>query len=211
MKIPFFPNTGDGTHCWQAAMKMALAVFEPQTEFSYEELNKISGKQVGKWTWPTTTMLWLHERGYELILKSDFDYADFAKRGEKYLRERCGEEVARAQIANSDISRELEVAKKFAATKIPSRKIPDLAELKKLLTEGYVIICNINAAVLHWQQGYSGHFVVVTEVSESTVTLHDPGLPPKPDFQVSTASFEAAWAYPELRDKNLLAIRMRRN
>ena len=29
VKIPFFPNTGDGTHCWQAAMRMALAVCLP--------------------------------------------------------------------------------------------------------------------------------------------------------------------------------------
>lgn len=207
MKVPFFPNTGDGTHCWQASLKMALASFEPEKEFSYDELDKISGKVPGKWTWPTTSMLWLLDRGYELILKSDFDYADFAKRGEKYLQERCGEEVAKAQIANSIVSLELAAAKKLAASGIADRTLPTLFDLRNLLASGYVLICNVNAATLHWIAGYSAHFVVVTEITEQFVTLHDPGLPPKPNFQVSVSSFEAAWAYPEARDRNVLALK----
>ena len=207
MNVPFFPNTGDGTHCWQAALKMALAFFEPEQEFSYAELDKISGKIPGKWTWPTTGILWFLDRGYEVILKSDFDYTEFAKRGDKYLQDRCGPEVAAAQIANSIVSLELTAAKKMAAAEIADRDLPTLADLQKYLADGYVIICNINAATLHWLSGYSGHFVVVTEVTDTMVTIHDPGLPPKPNFQVSVSSFEAAWAYPEARDKNVLAIR----
>ena len=79
--IPFFPNTGDGTHCFQAALMMALKHFEPARAFTYDALDRISQKLPGKWTWPTSAMLWLMGEGYKLKLIEEFDYHAFAARG----------------------------------------------------------------------------------------------------------------------------------
>ena len=103
MKIPFFPNTGDGTHCFQAAMRMALAVLAPEREFTYDELDLISRKLPGKWTWPTAAMLWMLDNGFGVELVENFDYSRFAAEGGDYLISRYGEEVGRAQIENSDV------------------------------------------------------------------------------------------------------------
>jgi len=114
MNIPYFPNTGDGTHCFQAAMKMALAALVPEREFSHEQLDKISLKLPGRWTWPTAAMLWMLEKGLEVKLIEEFDYADFAKRGGDYLIERYGKEVGRSQIEHSDVEFERDISRRFS-------------------------------------------------------------------------------------------------
>lgn len=208
MKVPFFPNTGDGTHCWQAVLKMALAVFEPNHPYSYEELDRISAKIPGKWTWPTAAMIWLMEKGYTLELMEEFDYHALAERGESYIMEKCGEEVGAAQIAMSEIKQEVVFAKRFAEMAPLTKILPTFGDLIRFLEEGYVVICNINAASLYGQMGYSGHFVVVCDITKRDVFLHDPGLPPRESLRVPRQVFSKAWAYPTEREKNLLAIRI---
>lgn len=205
--IPFYPNSEDGTHCWQAAMKMVLTFFEPEREYSYDELDRISHKQPGKWTWPTASMLWFLEQGFELRLIEEFDYRAFAARGGDYLLERCGEEVGRAQIEKSDLASELAFAAEFATKAKLEVRIPDFSDIERLMREGYVIICNINASALHRLSGYSGHFVVICELAGDQVVLHDPGLPPRPAVRVRRADFDRAWSYPSSQDRNLLALR----
>ena len=209
MKVPFFSNTADGTHCFQAALSIVFGSIWPDRKFSIEELDRISAKMSGKWTWPTAAMLWMMEQGLEIRLVEDFDYEDFADRGEKYLYDRLGDEVARAQIENSEIDQELAFAKRFAKLAPLECRIPNFKDIEKLLSEGFLIICNINAAALFGQKGYSGHFIVVYECDKTTLTIHDPGLPPKPSLKVDKKAFERAWAYPTEREKNLLAIRAR--
>ncbi|PIR24624.1 MAG: hypothetical protein COX62_07470 [Deltaproteobacteria bacterium CG_4_10_14_0_2_um_filter_43_8] len=208
-EIPFFPNTGDGTHCWQAVLMMVLSYFEPEQHFSYEELDRISAKQDGKWTWPTASMLWLHKRGYNLKLIEDFDFADFAQRGEAYVIDRCGEEVGKIQIEQSNILQELAFAREFSQLS-PNPlevRLPALEDLKQLKSEGYLSICNVNASLLYQQPGYSAHFVLVCDVGETHVTLHDPGLPPQASVKIKREVFEKAWAFPSEREKNVLALK----
>ena len=207
MNIPFHPNTGDGTHCFQAVLKMALNVFEPDAEYSYEQLDEISQKVVGKWTWPTAAMVWLMDHGYEVKLIEEFDYQAFADKGMDYLIDKCGPEVAEAQADNSLIEVEQKTAADFVERAPVEHRVPNIDDFKQLIAEGWVVICNINASLLHEQTGYTGHFVVVSAVDDKEVTLHDPGLPPYPELAVERAVFEHAWAYPSTTDKNVLAIR----
>ncbi|MFH0799432.1 MAG: hypothetical protein V2A66_04540 [Pseudomonadota bacterium] len=207
MNIPFFPNTGDGTHCFQAALMMALAVVMRERKFTYDELDAISQKLPGKWTWPTVAMLWMIEQGLKVNLIEEFDYKAFVKRGEKYLIERFGEEVGCAQAEHSDIDREREIARLFIALAPLEYRVPELKDIKKQLKKGAVVILNVNAAALHGVEGYSGHFVVVCDVKKDSIILHDPGLPPYPALEVPLDRFDRAWGYPAERDKNLMAIK----
>jgi len=206
MKIPFFPNTGDGTHCFQAAMKMAFAVLMPKRTFTDEELDRISQKLPGKWTWPTAAMLWMLDNGLDVELVENFDYGKFVQAGADYLIERYGEEVGRAQVENSDVEREREFARLFAGHNRVTQRTPHLADLKSRINKGSVLIVNLNAATLNNEPGYSGHFVVICDVMKDSVRLHDPGLPPRRNLVVPIERFEQAWGYPSEKDKNLLAI-----
>ena len=71
-KVPFFPNTAEGKHCYQAALAMIFKHFRPDEDYTYAELDRISDKVPGKWTWPTAAMLWMLDHGYELRLIEDF-------------------------------------------------------------------------------------------------------------------------------------------
>ena len=186
---------------------MALNAFETGTEYSYEQLDEISHKEPGKWTWPTAAMVWLMDHGYDVKLIEEFDYKEFAEKGMDYLIDKCGQEVAEAQADNSLIEVEQKTAADFVKRAPVEYRVPSIDDLKHLIAKGWVVICNVNASLLHGQIGYTGHFVVVTVVDDKEVTLHDPGLPPYPDLAVERAEFEHAWGYPSTTDKNVLAIR----
>lgn len=206
-KIPFFPNLPDGTHCYQAALKMVLAYFT-EKEWSFEALDRLTGKLEGKWTWPTRSFIWLMENGFEIKLMEEFSYEAFAERGKEYLAEKCGLEVADAQEANSDLPAEQKLAEEFIKKggEVEFR-IPQWNDLENLLKDGYLIICNINASQLYQHPGYSGHFVVPVEIGPNHILIHDPGLPPAPSIKVPRAIFEKAWGYPTESEKNIVAIR----
>ncbi|MBT3181858.1 MAG: hypothetical protein HN337_05030 [Deltaproteobacteria bacterium] len=206
MKIPFYPNTGDGTHCFQAALKMALGMLIPEKEFSYEYLDEISNKKPGKWTWPTSAMLWMMDQGLEIGLIEEFDYRAFVDRGGEYLLERYGEEVGRAQIENSDVEEERTIAKEFVDKAPIEYRIPQLDDIEALLKSQHIVIINLNSAALHGHEGYAGHFIVICDIVGDRIILHDPGMPPMPNFEVSQEIFERAWGYPTVNDRNLLSI-----
>lgn len=187
---------------------MTLKYFQPDREYTYDQLDEISKKEQGKWTWPTAAMLWLMENGFELRLIEEFDYAEFAKRGGDYLIDKCGHEVAQVQMENSDIEREQKVAEQFVEYAPLEHRIPKLDDIKRFLNDHWVVTCNVNSSILYDQPGYSGHFVVILDVDDEEVTIHDPGLPPSPNLSVDRRMFEKAWGYPTASDKNLLAIRM---
>lgn len=209
MKIPFHPNTGDGTHCFQAALKMALAKLLPDQEFSYEYLDKISGKGEGQWTWPTKAMLWMMDLGLNIRLIEEFDYKAFVKSGLKYLIKRYGKEVAAAQADHSDIEKERKIAAKFVELAPIEYRIPDFADIEQMISDGGIVLVNLNSAALHGLPGYSGHFVVICDITSENVILHDPGMPPYPEHRVKKSVFERAWGYPKDSDRNLMCISLK--
>ena len=79
--VPFFPNTTDDTHCLQAVLKMVLKYFQPEKNFSFDELDVLSDKVPGKWTWATRALINLHKMGYKLVNMEDFDYQSFSQNG----------------------------------------------------------------------------------------------------------------------------------
>lgn len=208
-QIPFFPNQSDGTHCYQAALKMVLAGLTAQ-EPSFEELDRISGKREGKWSWPTMSLIWLMDNGFEIRLVEEFSYERFGKEGKCYLTRRYGREVAQAQAANSDLEAEQNLALHFASRIAVEQRIPDWEDMEALFQKGYLLICNVNAALLCGQTGYSGHFVVPVQIMHDFIVIHDPGLPPNPSFKVSREIFDEAWGYPTEREKNILAVRLKK-
>ncbi|MBI4224037.1 MAG: hypothetical protein HY609_03825, partial [Deltaproteobacteria bacterium] len=107
--VPFFANLSDGTHCYQAALKMVLTYFTGK-EWSFDALDLLTGKLKDKWTWPTASLIWLTENGFAVKLVEKFSYRDFAARGKDYLIEKCGREVAGAQALHSDLFREQALA-----------------------------------------------------------------------------------------------------
>lgn len=206
MDVPFYENT-DNTHCFQAVFRMILKHYRPNEEYSWEELEKITAKVDGLWTWPTAGMLWLHNNGFEVHDIETFDYAKFFEKGDDYLIELFGEKVGQEQIDHSDLDQEIGYAKQIVAAGLCEPRTPEVSELKQRLDEKYLLICNVNSRALNDKDGYVGHFVLLTGYTNKGFVLHDPGLPPLENREVAFADFERAWAYPNEQAKNYIAVR----
>lgn len=149
----------------------------------------------------------IHNNGYDVIHQSSFDYPEFIYSGGQYLETKYGKEVAEKQIKNSDIADEQKIARVYMTYDIHKKIIPSLDTIKSLLRQGYLIICNVNYYGLYNKSGFNGHFVVVYKVSNSHLTLHDPGLPARPELVISIEQFGNAWEYPNSDSRNLQAFK----
>lgn len=207
--VPFYANTPDDTHCFQAAMKMILGFFMPEREFSWVDLEKLSAKAEGMSTWPQQMLLSLVDLGFEVVDIGNFDAQAFIAEGADYLYRTYDQETADWQVKWSDIPQEQAIFKKVL-------KSPDIhtedrvatwTDLQKYLHEDYLVTCNINSQKLNNKSGYIGHSVVVYDIDDNSITLHDPGPPPIEGRKVSRADFEAAWAYPNEDATNVIAIK----
>lgn len=207
LDVPFFSNTPDNNHCFQAALKMVLKHFLPREEFSWEELDRATAKVGDRWTWPYAGTLWMRERGFEVVNIDVFDNKRFAEEGETYLEELYGHEVAQAQISHSDIEQERRLAREFIEKVQGEQRIPTLADVRRLLERGFIPQCLINSSALVGKPGYTGHAVVIKGIDDAKIVIHDPGLPPIANQVVDCVVFEEAWAFPDERAKNILAFR----
>ncbi|NIV03048.1 MAG: hypothetical protein GWN55_17305, partial [Phycisphaerae bacterium] len=68
---------------------------------------------------------------------------------------------------------------------------------------------SLNPCVLDEKDCYASHIVVVTKVTDSSVTFHDPGLPPQENREVAKEIFEKAMTPPAKEDTNVIALRKR--
>jgi hypothetical protein len=205
---PFFANTAGGTRCYQAVIKSVLKYFLQDHDFSWEELDKMSGKVPGEPTWPQQMLIELHNMDFEIFDASGFDGRAFIKRGADYLVEAFGKETAAWQVEHSDIGREQRIFQKLYDLGVQvETRIPELVELRTYLQRGYLIECLVNSRKLNEESGYVGHFVLVYDIDDKYVTFHDPGLPGRESRQAPIADFEAAWASPNEKAKGFTALK----
>jgi len=204
--VPFFSNTEDNKHCFQAALRMVLGYFRPDLRYNWDELDKITA-HTANWTWPAAGLLHCVNLGLDVVVIDAFDFDRFIAEGYNYLVEWHGREVADAQRKNSNLDQEVEYIK-TAKDKIRiENRIPERSDLAQIVDNDSVVICHLNAAALVAQPGYSGHFVVITGLEAKGVRLHDPGLPGLENMIVSWGRFARAWGYPEKKNRSIIGFR----
>jgi len=205
--VPFYSNTPDATHCFQAAVKSVLKYFMPDKDFSWEELEKITAKGKDLWTWQMAGLLWLKKNGFDVKYIETFDYDRFINEGGDYLTDQYGEEVGKKMIKYSNIPAEQKIAKEFIAKAPPEKRPADFDDVIAYLKGGYLLILNVNSRSLNSRPGYAGHFVVVTGLEDGKLVFHDPGPPAHESRKMSFDDFTKAWAFPTENEKNLIAIK----
>ncbi len=210
MDVPFYENPDD-THCFQAVFRMILKYYFPGKDYDWRDLERITDKDDEMWTSPSAGIIWLHRRGFEIRNVGMFDYKEFAERGGEYLVELSGKEVADEQIAHCNIVQDMKHAKQMVKANLAETRSPELSELKKLLDQKYLIVCNVNSKAINKKEGYAGHFVLLTGHTASGFILHDPGPPGVKNRHVAFSEFEKAWAYPDKKARSYLAARYTAN
>jgi hypothetical protein len=209
---PFYGNLRDNAHCLQASAKMALEFFEPSEVKSFTDYDELSGKDDAyKYTWPLRLAVNVARKGYSVVFVDAFDLREFQQDPNKALLAFYGKDVGEDQIKHSNIPEVVRDAKALLAAKsIDAQfRIPSLDDVILLLTQGYLVICNVNARILELDEGYSGHFVLLYGLDEAkqTFLVHNPGLPPRPAAKVPFELFGKAWAASGENYKNILAFR----
>lgn len=208
--VPFFAYTQDKTHCYQSVLKMLLKYFKPDKEYSFEELDILSGKVPEKWTWDTRALINMKKLGLKVLVMDNFDYLKFSINAREYMNSRLGFEAAAEQEKYSDFDKEMKDAKEYYQEFGNSEKIPEISDIKRLIQEGFLVCCNINGRTLRGRKGYSGHFVLVIGFTDNTLIIHNPGTPPVSNQEIDDQLFIKSWAFPSHDRQNLTAFKLQK-
>jgi len=203
LDLKFFPNTKDNTHCVQAVLMSIFKKVYPEKNFSYKQLDVITGKKSDKFTSMPSVMLGLESMGLTVKMISNIDYAEFVKDGYSYWRKNHSKMVADKQIETSDIKTEMDSAKGILGTEILVKKKLTLRDLEELFKKWF-IITHLNPYVFRKKKKYSGHAVVITGMSKNFIWFHDPGLPAKANRKVSKKVFMKAFNYDDICEAYLI-------
>jgi hypothetical protein len=204
--VPFVANP-DATHCFQAALKMVLQRFRPPHDQAWAALDRITGKTDGFGTWPFAGLTWLSELGLDLTNVELMDNRRFAAEGRAYIAEVAGKEFAESLDRGLDLSRVQAEAASFVEKVRYEVRIPTIDDIRRAVTAGSLVICNVNSRALNGRDGYLGHFVVAKGFDEQALIVHDPGPPGEANRKVPFDVFEKAWAYPNATVKWLVVVR----
>ena len=208
-KIPFYKNTKDNTHCFQACLKSILKFYFPQKNYSFSYLDKVTAHKKGKWTWASAGLIFLAKTGLKVINIENFSYKKFAKLGEKYLKDIWPDEIFQTQKKFSNIKKEQIFAKKLLKEKKIQleERYATLKDIRNLFKKKYILLCNINPYILKNKKGYSSHSVLITDITKNTIRFHDPGLPPFKNRKVSLKKFLKAMRYPSKESASIIAVK----
>lgn len=205
--VPFYPNTRDGTHCFQATLHSIISFFEPKKLLNTKELDILTGKEPGMWTWATQTMIRFNQSDYQIINYEEFDYDLFSRIGKDYLVSKFGQEVADSQISHCNLKKEMADAADYYRLFGNPKKIPEIDDIKFLVSNGWLVHCNVNYFGLYGKKGYAGHSVLVIGFDDTNIILHDPGLPARPMQKICNINFVTAWSFPSRSNNNLIGFK----
>jgi hypothetical protein len=214
-KIPPFYENFDKTHCTQCAMRGVVEHFEPNEIWSWEEWDRFTNKEPGKWTWPYRAMVNMTRRGYEAVYIDAGNTQEYLDNGiyEMLVRD-LGVEAANAQRDHADLDqvridmidyikvRDAGMLREFV-------RMPTIDDVRNLLDEGFLLLSSLNPYRLYDREGYSGHTVLVYKVDEKLVYFHNSGLPAVAEETATIETFIAASTDPTPAQWNLTAYKLK--
>ena len=192
LSVPFYENKGDGNQCMQVAMKSVLKHFLNK-DFSLEELDKLTGRKTGLWTWTSQGVKVLCDLELEVKYYSKSDLEPFLE-GEQFVRKHFGKDAEKI-LKFTDLPVVLESIKKLLKYNIfEKRKLP-FGEVESHIKQGHVPLMLIDHSKLIGKEGlYQGHFVVVTGFDDQNVFYHESGPKnPEANKKVLKSIFIEAW------------------
>lgn len=192
-EIPFYANTPEDVRCVQACSRMILKHLLDR-EFSWEELDDLMQSGPSEATSPVAALAGMSKLGLQTALITDFDHLRFSQEGIDYIRCMYGNEIADWQLANSDVEKSRKISRSLFSSSVQYEcKIPELGNIRTYQKEGYIVFCGINSKIIDDEKGYRAHSILILDMDDTTVWIHDPGLPPKPHRPVPIQKFVHAW------------------
>jgi hypothetical protein len=174
--IPFYSNREDDESCMLACYRSVLEYFDGRP-YSWEELEKLSGFKPGRAAWTVKAWTTLARQGFDIKMTENFDYHEYFKEGEAYLQTFLKPEELKYQLERTNLLEIRPLLPEFFKTVRQIQKSPVLADIDELLSDGYLVLAQLNSRALNQQAGYVAHMVLITTKEHDMYIAHDPGLP----------------------------------
>lgn len=206
--IPFYSNTADDLHCLHACLRSALQTLYPHKNFTFEELEHLTGFEPNKLTWPMRAYVAVANLGYSVVVFDSMDFDAFVKSPTAYMEQAFGRQAAAIYAEKSNIETAVRDARALVShPKIDLRmEVPSWSDLAQIIQAGMLAICHADQGVLEGVECQRDHSVLVHTITDDGVVVHDPGLPPFENKYISRDLFEKAWDFPSSAAKTIFAI-----
>ncbi len=192
LSVPFYENKGDGKQCMQVTIKSVLKHFINK-DFSLEELDKLTGRKKGFWTWTSQVVTVLHDLDLKVKFYSKGDLEPFLQ-GKPFIQKHFGKDAEKI-LKFTDLPVVIESIKKLHKYNIfEKRKLP-FDEIESHIEQGHIPLMLIDHNKIVEKEGlYQGHFIVVTGFDNQNIFYHESG-PKKPEAnkKVLKSTFIEAW------------------
>ncbi|MCB9988222.1 MAG: peptidase C39 family protein [Rhodospirillales bacterium] len=175
---PFYPNPDD-THCQQCCLRMGYEYFYPEKQWTWDELDTLSGKIPGKYAWYMRLYIATAARGYDVVVYDIVDYPEFIKDAETYLKANYGADRAADILKNSVMDVVVEDARELLQTNgiTIHQKSYTFDDLKGLLDKGHVLLTMVDEAVLAGIEGRAiSHSILIHGYDDDGFIAHNPGV-----------------------------------
>lgn len=127
---------------------MMLKAFLPERNFSWAELDKLTHKVPGKGTWWLPAIVELNAMGLQTVHIGTFDYKKFHKDSKNYVLSFFSPEVAQWHLEKSDLVEIMPFIPKFVKNVSQSTRPASIADLDRLIDEGWLVSINVNSRTL---------------------------------------------------------------
>lgn len=195
IKIAFYSNLKDDTHCYQACLKMALKHFFPKKRFSFKKLDKMTKKERGRGTWPMAGAVATRKLGLKAMVFSGLDYRKFSKDAKGFLMKEYGKNAHSIISENGSLVNAMEDSKEIIRLGLYRSRKLGTHEIEKFFSRGCMVILNISHRHISDHDDEFGHYVIMTGFDRKKIYLHDPGLPPRKNIGIRKTNFRRAWKH----------------
>lgn len=194
LNLPFYPNDEAGIQCLQVTLKTILKYFLNK-EYSLDELDKLTFRRDGYWTWTHQIIPVLHNLNLNVTFYSIDNVDDYTK-GKEFIKEAYGEENYENILKNTDVEVMVNTAKDILDYNLFEHKKISIDEIEEAIENESAVAVLINANVLYQRENtsYQGHFVTLTGFDEEYIYYHESGPKnPTPNSKVKKEIFQKAF------------------
>lgn len=192
---------------------MVLNVLEPEKEYTWDQLDEISGKKgmMGVWHFGVLTYI-AHVAarvGSRVVVVEQFPYRAFRFFPVCTTLYFFGYRAGLWQVLLSSLRAEARMVIAFLrAPLVRECRVPTLHDLTQYLSDGYVCLVQLNGYALDGEPGYGGHMVLVVGHTDTSIIIHNPRLPGSAYRHYPRDVFLAAWHSPYQHCANLYAVKV---
>jgi 23S rRNA pseudouridine1911/1915/1917 synthase len=189
--VPFYGNHEDDMHCMLAVYGSIIEYFLHR-RLSWAELEGLTGYRPGIAAWSIGVLPRMDAMGFDIEMVEPFDYEQYARDGELYLKKIYEPEQLAWYKEKSNIIQMRDQIPAFQNRIHQENRQATLTDIDRFLDEGRLVFVSLDGRILNNRLGVSSHAILITEKDGDEYIAHDPGLPPEPNRRIAADILQKA-------------------